>query len=161
MATKKTTKKKATKKAVTKKKTAKKRSSKKTASKRAPRAQNASGKQLVIVESPAKAKTINKYLGSEYIVSASVGHVRDLPKKAPKGVKQPVPGVDLEKNFEPSYEVLTDKKKTVTELKKLAKQAETIWFATDLDRDSSSPAPTNSPTTTTCICICMYVCMYI
>ena len=140
MATKKTTKKKATKKAVTKKKTAKKRSSKKTASKRAPRAQNASGKQLVIVESPAKAKTINKYLGSEYIVSASVGHVRDLPKKAPKGVKQPVPGVDLEKNFEPSYEVLTDKKKTVTELKKLAKQAETIWFATDLDREGEAIA---------------------
>ena len=134
--TSKKTSKKATKK--TAKKTTKKSTKKST--RKSPRSQNAQGKQLVIVESPAKAKTINKYLGSEYIVTASVGHVRDLPKKAPKGVKQPVPGVDLEKNFEPSYEILTDKKKTVTELKKLAKQAETIWFATDLDREGEAIA---------------------
>src|SRR5207249_2252950 len=63
---------------------------------RATRATNASGKQLVIVESPAKAKTINRYLGPDFIVQASVGHVRDLPTKAPKGSKQPVPGVDLD-----------------------------------------------------------------
>ena len=59
----------------------------------------ASGKQLVIVESPSKAKTINKYLGSDYVVLASVGHVRDLPSKAAKGDKSPVPGVILETNF--------------------------------------------------------------
>ena len=59
------------------------------------------GKQLVIVESPAKARTINKYLGSDYVVMASVGHVRDLPDKNPKGIKDPVPGVDLEHNFNP------------------------------------------------------------
>lgn len=148
MASKKTTSKTTAKKAAkkTSKKTSKKvtkkvtKKSTKKSTRKSPRSQNAQGKQLVIVESPAKAKTINKYLGSEYIVTASVGHVRDLPKKAPKGVKQPVPGVDLEKNFEPSYEILTDKKKTVAELKKLAKQAETIWFATDLDREGEAIA---------------------
>ena len=118
------------------KKTAKKRS--KAGS--APRVGSAQGKQLVIVESPAKAKTVNKYLGPGYVVTASVGHVRDLPARAPKGVKQPVPGVDLENRFEPTYEVLTDKKKTVTQLKKLAKEAETIWFATDLDREGEAIA---------------------
>ena len=56
------------------------------------------GKHLVIVESPSKAKNINQYLGSDYVVKASVGHVRDLPNKSPKGVKQPVPGVDIEKS---------------------------------------------------------------
>ena len=114
---------------------------KKTTKKKAPaRTKNATGKQLVIVESPAKAKTINKYLGPEYVVSASVGHVRDLPPRAPKGVKQPVPGVDLENNFEPTYEILEAKKKTVTELKKPAKQADGIWFATDLDREGEAIA---------------------
>src|SRR5688572_23345446 len=68
------------------------------APKRAGRAAVA-GKHLVIVESPAKAKTINRYLGPDFIVQASVGHVRDLPTKAPKGSKQPVPGVDLENEF--------------------------------------------------------------
>ncbi len=144
MATKKTTKKttrKTAKKVAKKagKKTGKK-AGKKASAKTGRRAGSASGKQLVIVESPAKAKTINKYLGPEYVVSASVGHVRDLPKRAPKGVKQPVPGVDLEKNFEPSYEILTDKQKTVNELKRLAKQAETVWFATDLDREGEAIA---------------------
>ncbi|NNF43777.1 MAG: type I DNA topoisomerase [Phycisphaerales bacterium] len=101
---------------------------------------DARGKHLVIVESPAKAKTINKYLGSDYIVQASVGHVRDLPAKAPKGSKQPIPGVDLENNFEPTYEVLPGKKKTVTELKKLARDAADVWFATDLDREGEAIA---------------------
>lgn len=123
----------------TKKKTAKK-TTKKSRSSRAPKVQSANGKQLVIVESPAKAKTINKYLGSEYVVSASVGHVRDLPARAPKGVKQPIPGVDIEDNFKPTYEVLPEKKKTVSELKKLAKEASGVWFATDLDREGEAIA---------------------
>ncbi|MCP3903748.1 MAG: type I DNA topoisomerase [Planctomycetes bacterium] len=100
----------------------------------------ATGKHLVIVESPAKAKTINKYLGTDYVVEASVGHVRDLPAKAPKGCKQPVPGVDLENGFAPTYEILPGKKKTVSELKKLAKQADDVWFATDLDREGEAIA---------------------
>ncbi len=123
----------------TKKKTTKKKSSsRKTASKG--RALNATGKHLVIVESPSKAKNINQYLGSDFIVKASVGHVRDLPSKSPKGEKQPVPGVDLENNFEPTYEVMSGKKATVTELKKLAKQADDVWFATDLDREGEAIA---------------------
>lgn len=95
---------------------------------------------LVIVESPAKAKTITKYLGSGYKVEASKGHIRDLPKRAPKGSKQPVPGVDLKKNFEPSYEVAEDRRKQVTDLKRLAKHAKEIWFATDLDREGEAIA---------------------
>ncbi|MEM1099062.1 MAG: type I DNA topoisomerase, partial [Planctomycetota bacterium] len=104
---------------------------------------DADGKHLVIVESPTKAKTINKYLGKDYFVMASVGHVRDLPKSAPKGTKRedhPVPGVDLKKDFEPSYEVLPDKKQTVSDLKKAAKVAADIWFATDLDREGEAIA---------------------
>src|SRR5438093_1579250 len=69
------------------------------------------GRQLVIVESPAKAKTINKYLGPGYHVLASIGHVRDLPSKNPKGVKNPVPGVDLDHDFAPTYAVLEKKGK--------------------------------------------------
>lgn len=102
--------------------------------------ESANGQHLVIVESPAKAKTINKYLGKDFIVKASVGHVRDLPAKSPKGSKQPVPGVDLENDFEPYYEVLPGKKKTVQELKKAAKGAADIWFATDLDREGEAIA---------------------
>lgn len=101
---------------------------------------SAEGKKLVIVESPAKAKTINRYLGPDYVVEASVGHVRDLPSRAPKGTKQPVPGVDLEHDFEPTYEVLGDKQTQVTKLRKLAKQASEIWFATDLDREGEAIA---------------------
>lgn len=101
------------------------------------------GKQLVIVESPSKAKTINKYLGSDYVVMASVGHVRDLPEKTPK-VKgkpaSPVPGVDLENNFRPTYQVLAGKEKTINELKRAAKVASQIWFATDLDREGEAIA---------------------
>lgn len=100
----------------------------------------AAGKQLVIVESPAKAKTINKYLGSGYIVKASVGHVRDLPKSNPKGVKSPVPGVDLDNNFEPTYDTIDGKGKTLAELKRMAKSASDIWLATDLDREGEAIA---------------------
>lgn len=117
-----------------KKPTSSKTSSRKTS------AANAAGKHLVIVESPAKAKTINKYLGADFVVQASVGHVRDLPARAPKGCKQPVPGVDLEHGFKPTYEVLSGKKKVVAELKKLAKQADDVWFATDFDREGEAIA---------------------
>src|SRR5690606_6371891 len=87
-------------------------------------------KNLVIVESPAKAKTIENYLGKDFIVKSSYGHVRDLAKK---GL-----AVDIEKNFEPQYEVSPDKKALVTELKKLAKEAETVWLATDEDREGEA-----------------------
>jgi DNA topoisomerase I len=96
--------------------------------------------QLVIVESPAKAKTIEKYLGPGFVVKASIGHIRDLPSKAEKGSGQPVPGVDLDNDFAPTYEVDSDKTKTVTELRKLAKGASDIWFATDLDREGEAIA---------------------
>jgi DNA topoisomerase-1 len=106
----------------------------------AARAAGVKGKQLVIVESPSKAKTINKYLGSGYVVMASVGHVRDLPSKNPKGNKSPVPGVDLERDFTPTYEVLPGKTKAISELKRAAKQASDVWFATDLDREGEAIA---------------------
>src|ERR1700754_785830 len=89
------------------------------------------GKNLVIVESPAKAKTINKYLGDGYIVKASMGHVRDLPSKGM--------GVDL-KTFVPEYEILESRGKVVAELKKLAKDADEIYLATDLDREGEAIA---------------------
>ena len=98
------------------------------------------GRQLVIVESPAKAKTINKYLGAGFVVQASVGHIRDLPTKSPKGDKQPVPGVDLEHGFKPTYEILASKSKTVADLKKAARGASDVWFATDLDREGEAIA---------------------
>ena len=119
---------------------AKKRStSRKKTSTRRPKV-DATGKQLVIVESPSKARTINKYLGDDYVVLASVGHVRDLPRKKAKGDKSPVPAIALDRDFEPSYEVLADKKTTVAELRKAAKQAREIWFATDLDREGEAIA---------------------
>ncbi|MCE9629755.1 MAG: topoisomerase DNA-binding C4 zinc finger domain-containing protein [Planctomycetia bacterium] len=96
--------------------------------------------QLVIVESPAKAKTIEKYLGPGFVVKASIGHIRDLPSKAPKGSRQPVPGVDIDHDFAPTYEIDGDKTKTVTELRRLAKAASDIWFATDLDREGEAIA---------------------
>src|SRR5271170_896958 len=89
------------------------------------------GKHLVIVESPAKAKTINKYLGDGYVVKASMGHVRDLPSKGM--------GVDL-KTFVPDYEVLESRTKVITELKKLAKESDQIYLATDLDREGEAIA---------------------
>ena len=92
-------------------------------------------KNLVIVESPAKAKTINKYLGSDYTVLASIGHIKDLPMKEL--------GVDVENNFEPSYEVIPDtkkrnNKKIVSELKKAAKISESIYLAADPDREGEA-----------------------
>ena len=87
-------------------------------------------KNLVIVESPAKAKTIENYLGKDFIVKSSYGHVRDL---SGKGL-----AVDIENNFEPQYEISSDKKSVVAELKKLAKSAETVWLATDEDREGEA-----------------------
>ena len=108
------------------------------------KAGDAKGKSLVIVESPSKAKTINKYLGDEYVVLASIGHVRDLPSKNPKGVKRPVPGVDIEKRFQPSYEILSGKESVIKDLKRAAKDATStggdVWFATDLDREGEAIA---------------------
>lgn len=89
------------------------------------------GKHLVIVESPAKAKTINKYLGDGYVVKASMGHVRDLPSKGM--------GVDL-KTFEPEYEVLSSRGKVMGELRQLAKQSDSVYLATDLDREGEAIA---------------------
>jgi len=89
------------------------------------------GKHLVIVESPAKAKTINKYLGDDYVVKASMGHVRDLPSKGM--------GVDLE-TFVPDYEVLESRSKVIAELKKLAKESDKVYLATDLDREGEAIA---------------------
>lgn len=87
-------------------------------------------KNLVIVESPAKAKTIEGYLGKDFIVKSSYGHVRDLAKK---GL-----AIDIENNFKPDYAVSTDKKSVITELKKLVKEAETVWLATDEDREGEA-----------------------
>lgn len=87
-------------------------------------------KSLVIVESPSKAKTINKYLGKDFKVLASVGHIKDLPKK---GL-----GVDVENNFEPTYEVMPGKEKVVREIKEAAKNAEEVFIATDPDREGEA-----------------------
>ncbi len=108
--------------------------------KRGAQAPDTSGKQLVIVESPAKAQTLNKYLGPDYVVMASVGHVRDLPDRNPKGVKNPVPGVDLQNGFKPSYDIIRGKESTVTALKRASKKAAGIWLATDLDREGEAIA---------------------
>ena len=104
------------------------------------KAPDAAGKHLVIVESPTKAKTINKYLGPDYVVLASVGHVRDLPSRNPKGVKAPIPGVDLDNDFEPTYDILPNSRKTVADLKRVARKAADVWFATDLDREGEAIA---------------------
>jgi DNA topoisomerase-1 len=91
-------------------------------------------KNLVIVESPAKAKTIEGYLGSDYIVKASIGHVRDLPKNNF--------AVSADGNFDVTYEVYPDSEKVVSELKKLAKDAikdnKFVWLATDEDREGEA-----------------------
>ena len=89
-------------------------------------------KSLVIVESPAKAKTINRYLGSSYKVMASMGHVRDLPTNEL--------GIDLENNFDPVYQVMDGKRKVVSELKKVADKADAVFLATDLDREGEAIA---------------------
>ena len=100
-------------------------------------------KSLVIVESPAKARTIAGYLGKEYVVESSIGHIRDLPKK-----KSAVPedlrarfakgdelGVDVENDFPPYYVVDADKKQQIAKLKKLLKDADQLYLATDEDRE--------------------------
>ena len=110
----------------------------KSTKKRASKAPETSGKQLVIVESPAKAQTLNKYLGPDYVVMASVGHVRDLPDRNPKGVKDPVPGVDLKNGFKPTYGIIRGKEPTVSALKRAAKNAAGLWLATDLDREGEA-----------------------
>ncbi|GGD74237.1 type I DNA topoisomerase [Lacimicrobium alkaliphilum] len=125
-------------------------------------------KSLVIVESPAKAKTINKYLGKDFVVKSSVGHIRDLPTKALGKVPAKKPakelktlsdakreaylreheyrklvdrmGIDPQNDWEAHYEVLSGKEKVVNELKKLAKNADTIYLATDLDREGEAIA---------------------
>ena len=125
-------------------------------------------KSLVIVESPAKAKTINKYLGKNFIVKSSIGHVRDLPHsstgkkvaaKSPAEVRKMAPeakakykakrdkqalvnrmGIDPDKDWKATYQVLPGKEKVVAELQKLAANAETVYLATDLDREGEAIA---------------------
>jgi DNA topoisomerase-1 len=89
-------------------------------------------KNLVIVESPAKARTIEKFLGRDYTVKSSMGHIRDLPKK---GVN-----IDIEHDFAPTYEINADKKKVVAELRKLAKTSDEVWLASDEDREGEAIA---------------------
>lgn len=93
---------------------------------------SANSASLVIVESPAKAKTINKYLGRGYVVKASLGHVRDLPER---GL-----GVEIERGFAPIYELVPGRRKVVGELKKLATRAPAVYLATDLDREGEAIA---------------------
>lgn len=88
------------------------------------------GKNLVIVESPAKAKTIEGFLGKDFVVKSSFGHVRDLVKKGY--------GVDVENNFTPTYEVQPDKQKVIADLKKLSKDADMVWLASDEDREGEA-----------------------
>src|SRR5215472_7913280 len=87
-------------------------------------------KALVIVESPAKAKTINKYLGKQFVVKASLGHIKDLPKKDL--------AVDVDNGFEPRYEVIEGKKKLITELKQAAKKVDEVYLAADPDREGEA-----------------------
>ena len=87
---------------------------------------------LVIVESPAKAKTIEKFLGKDYVVKSSFGHIRDLSKK---GL-----GIDIDAHFAPDYEILPDKRKVVEELSKLSKSVDTVWLASDEDREGEAIA---------------------
>ena len=91
---------------------------------------------LVIVESPAKAKTIEKYLGSDFKVLSSVGHIRSIAKKTKDGT----PPIDVKNNFQTVYEIDSDKKKTIAELRKAVKTAKTVWLATDEDREGEAIA---------------------
>ncbi|GAB3816287.1 hypothetical protein GCM10028895_11340 [Pontibacter rugosus] len=87
-------------------------------------------KNLVIVESPAKAKTIEGYLGKDFIVKSSFGHVRDLPKDNN--------AIDIPNGFKPTYVISSDKKEVVAQLRKLAKEAEIVWLASDDDREGEA-----------------------
>src|SRR6201992_4269686 len=87
-------------------------------------------RNLVIVESPAKAKTIGKYLGKQYVVKASLGHVKDLPKKNLS--------VDVDNDFSPVYEVIDGKRKLIAELKSEAKKSDAIYLAADPDREGEA-----------------------
>ncbi len=89
--------------------------------------------KLVIVESPAKAKTIEKYLGGDFTVRASIGHVRDLPKSNKQAI-------DIEHGFIPHYEVSKGKEEVISELKKLSKKADEVYLATDPDREGEAIA---------------------
>ena len=93
-------------------------------------------KNLVIVESPAKARTIERYLGSDYQVLASYGHVRDLPENPGKGKF----GVDVDHDFAPEYVISEDRKKQVRDIERAAKGAEQVFLATDLDREGEAIA---------------------
>ncbi|PIO49027.1 MAG: DNA topoisomerase I [[Chlorobium] sp. 445] len=93
---------------------------------------DATGKRLVIVESPSKAKTINKYLGKDFAVFASIGHIKELPRKEI--------GINFEHHYEPRYEIIAGKEKVVREMKKLAKAADEVLIATDPDREGEAIA---------------------
>jgi DNA topoisomerase I len=92
-------------------------------------------KNLVIVESPSKAKTIGKFLGSDFTVLSSIGHIRDIPTKKDK---DGVPPIDTANNFATRYEIDSEKRKLIAELRKAAKEADTIWIATDEDREGEA-----------------------
>src|SRR5690242_1498596 len=87
-------------------------------------------KNLILVESPTKAKTLNRFLGGKYEIEASMGHIRDLPKGKM--------GVDIDHDFDPQYVIPRDKSKTVTHLKSLVKNANTVLLATDPDREGEA-----------------------
>ncbi|HET8709155.1 MAG TPA: toprim domain-containing protein, partial [Candidatus Saccharimonadales bacterium] len=93
-------------------------------------------KNLVIVESPAKAKTIEKYLGKDFTVLSSVGHIRSIAKKV-KGGGEPI---EVKNGFKTTYEIDPDKKKVIAELKKAVKTADAVWLATDEDREGEAIA---------------------
>ena len=93
-------------------------------------------KNLVIVESPAKAKTIEKYLGSDFSVLSSIGHIRSIPKKTKDGT----PPIDIKNDFKTQYEIDPEKRKTIAELKKPSKKPQTVWLATDEDREGEAIA---------------------
>ncbi|MFR9119320.1 MAG: toprim domain-containing protein, partial [Merdibacter sp.] len=92
-------------------------------------------KNLVIVESPSKSKTIEKYLGNDYHVVSSKGHIRDLATSGKGGL-----GIDVEHDFQPNYKISTDKKDVVKELQKLAKDSDHVYLASDPDREGEAIA---------------------
>ncbi len=92
--------------------------------------------KLLIVESPAKSKTISKYLGKDYVVESSIGHIRDIPKSASKKAN----AVDIENNFKPNYETIVGKEKVIATLKREAKKADEVLLAMDPDREGEAIA---------------------